>query len=104
MTIWKQANFKQYTEKMDTDLQNMTREQLIAEVEKLRNAIRKHRDCSGHDLCWFHPDLWNLLPEKYEINVSIPKWDKFMEGCIHYRKSLDEQLPDAPKTEDNFNV
>ncbi|WP_372473420.1 YdeI/OmpD-associated family protein [Capnocytophaga sp. ARDL2] len=87
---------------MDKDLQQMTREQLILEVEKLRNAIRKHRDCSGHDLCWFHPDLWNLLPEKYEVDICVPQWDKFMQGCIQYRKSLDEQLPNAPRTTIDF--
>ena len=49
---------------MDTDLDSLTREQLIAEVKKLRNAIREHRDSSGHGLCWHHPQLWCLLPEK----------------------------------------
>ncbi|MDO5105231.1 hypothetical protein [Capnocytophaga sp.] len=42
---------------MNKDLQNMAQEQLISEVEKLRNAIGKHRDCSRHDLYWFHPEL-----------------------------------------------
>ncbi|MFJ1365090.1 YdeI/OmpD-associated family protein [Capnocytophaga canimorsus] len=88
---------------MDEDLQQMTREQLISEVEKLRNAIRKHRDCSEHDLCWFHPHLWNLLPEKYEVDISVPQWDKFMQGCIQYRKSLDKQLPNAPRTTTDFD-
>src|SRR5919108_2915885 len=50
---------------MDTDLDAMSREQLIAEVRKLRNGIRKHRDSSEHDLCWHHPDLWALLREKW---------------------------------------
>lgn len=88
---------------MDKDLEQMTREQLMAEVKTLREAIRKHRDCSEHDLCWFQPDLWNLLPEKYEPSISVPKWDKFMQWCIRYRKSLDEQKPDAPRTETDFD-
>lgn len=87
---------------MDEDLQNLTREELIEEVKKLRQAIRKHRDSSGHDLCWFHPDLWNLLPEKYDTSISVPDWPQFMEGCIRFRKSLDEQLPDASRTDDEF--
>ena len=48
---------------MDDDLSSMTRETLIAEVLKLRAAIRAHRDGSGQDLCWHHPQLWGLLPE-----------------------------------------
>ncbi|SDZ73127.1 hypothetical protein SAMN05216331_10198 [Porphyromonadaceae bacterium KH3R12] len=80
---------------MDNDLENMTYDELIAEVKKLREGIRKHRDSSGHNLCWFHPDLWNLLPEKYETKIEVPDWPQFMEGCVRYRKSLDEQNPNT---------
>lgn len=47
---------------MDSDLEELDREALIAEVKWLRAGIRAHRDSSGHDLCWHHPELWNLLP------------------------------------------
>ena len=40
---------------MDTDLDGMPRDQLIAEVKKLRAGIREHRDTTGHNLCWHHP-------------------------------------------------
>jgi hypothetical protein len=49
---------------MDEDLQHMSREQLLAEITRLRQAIRAHRDSSGHELCWHHPALWSLLPEE----------------------------------------
>jgi len=49
---------------MDEDLDEMTRENLIDEVKKLRQGIRQHRDSSLHELCWHHPGLWGLLPEK----------------------------------------
>jgi len=49
---------------MDEDLNQMSREQLVAEVKRLRGGIRGHRDSSGQDLCWHHPALWGLLPEK----------------------------------------
>lgn len=87
---------------MDNDLENMTYDELIAEVKKLREGIRKHRDSSGHNLCWFHPDLWNLLPEKYETKIEVPDWPQFMEGCVRYRKSLDEQNPNTPRTNETF--
>ena len=32
---------------MEADLDSMSREELIAEVRKLRDGIRKHRDSSG---------------------------------------------------------
>ncbi|MEX0590613.1 MAG: hypothetical protein WD207_05960, partial [Xanthobacteraceae bacterium] len=51
---------------MDTDLESMNRDALVAEVKKLRAVIRQHRDASGHGLCWHHPAMWSLLPEKVE--------------------------------------
>jgi hypothetical protein len=42
---------------MDQDLEQLTRAELIAEIKKLRNGIREHRDASSHELCWHHPDL-----------------------------------------------
>ena len=81
---------------MDDDLETMDREGLVAEVKKLRAAIRDHRDATGHDLCWHHPDLWALLPEKVAPSISVPPWPKFLRGCIRYRQSLDRQASDAP--------
>ena len=83
---------------VDSDLDGMSREQLIEEVRRLRNGIRKHRDCSGHDLCWHQPELWGLLPEPSDPLPVVPEWPQFMAGCIRYRTSLDEQAPNAPRT------
>jgi hypothetical protein len=47
---------------LDADLDAMAKSALIAEVRRLRAGIREHRDSSGHDLCWHHPELWGLLP------------------------------------------
>jgi predicted enzyme related to lactoylglutathione lyase len=87
---------------MDDDLMALSREQLIDEVRKLRDGVRKHRDASGHDLCWHHPALWSLLPEPTAPAVAIPDWPQFMRGCVKYRQSLDEQLPRAPRTTQEF--
>ncbi|MER8579189.1 hypothetical protein NKG95_10620 [Mesorhizobium sp. M1423] len=88
---------------MDDDLETFGREALLAEVRKLRAGIRQHRDATGHDLCWHHPDLWSLLPEKTEPAIAVPPWPKFMRGCIRYRQSLDRQAPDAPVFDKEFN-
>jgi hypothetical protein len=84
---------------MDEDVELLSREQLVAEVKKLRAGIRKHRDSSEHELCWHHPALWSLLPEKTDAVPTVPEWPQFMRGCIRYRQSLDDQLPDAPRTD-----
>ncbi len=80
---------------MDEDLQTMSREALSEEVKRLRAGIRDHRDSSAHELCWHHPMLWGLLPEKLPPDIAVPPWPKFLRGCIHYRQSLDRQAPDA---------
>ena len=87
---------------MDEDLDALSREQLLEEVKRLRAGIRAHRDSSGHDLCWHHPDLWSLVPEPLDPRIEVPAWPQFLRGCIRYRQSLDEQLPDAPRTNDEF--
>jgi hypothetical protein len=84
---------------MDSDLDDLSREELIAEVVKLRNAVRAHRDSTGHELCWHHPALWALLPEPSSVKPVVPEWPVFLRGCLRYRESLDRQLPDAPRSD-----
>jgi len=81
---------------MDDDLEKLSRDELITEVRRLRAGIRAHRDSTGHELCWHHPDLWGLLPEKIEPEVAVPPWPEFLRGCLRYRESLDRELPRAP--------
>ena len=88
---------------MDEDLDALTREQLLEEVKRLRAGIRAHRDSSGHELCWHHPDLWRLVPEPLDPRIAVPAWPQFLRGCIRYRQSLDEQLPHAQRTTDEFD-
>jgi hypothetical protein len=77
---------------MDEDLKGKTQEELINEIILLRNGIRKHKNSQGHDLCWYHPELWDLLPEKYEVKCNVPSWCDFISNCAAYRKSLDENV------------
>lgn len=75
----------------DEDLKFLNKSELIREIIKLRDGIREHRDSSGQDLCWHHPKLWNLLPEKTDPKISIPDWPEFMKGCVRYRTSLEKE-------------
>jgi len=83
---------------VDEDLAGMSREQLMEEVRKLRRGIRVHRDSTGQELCWHHPALWGLLPEKTDPVPTVPVWPEFLRGCLMYRQSLDEQAPYAPRS------
>jgi hypothetical protein len=66
---------------MDEDLETMSANDLIAEVKKLRAGIRKHRDSTGHELCWHHPDLWALLPDRTDPVPTVPAWPVFLRAC-----------------------
>ena len=80
----------------DSDLEGLDRDRLVAEVKRLRAGIREHRDSTGHDLCWHHPNLWGLLPERVAPDVAVPPWPKFLRGRLRYREALERELPDAP--------
>ena len=56
----------------DEDLEELTRNEMIAAVKKLRAGIRRHRDSTEHELCWHHPQLWDPLPEKVGPDLAVP--------------------------------
>ena len=87
---------------MDEDLDRMSRDRLVTEAKRLRAGIRAHRDSTKHELCWYHPALWGLLPEKTDPVPIVPNWPEFIQGCVRYRRSLDEQAPLAPRTKEPF--
>jgi len=87
---------------LDEDLDRLSREELVAEVKRLRRGIREHRDSSGHDLCWHHPQLWGLLPEPLNPEIAVPPWPRFLRGCVKYRESLERERPDAPVFDREF--
>ncbi len=89
-------------EPTDANLVSLSHDELVGEVRRLRNGIRQHRDSTGHELCWHHPQLWSLLPEATDPLPEVPSWPEFLRGCVRYRQSLDEQLPTAVRTHDEL--
>ena len=87
---------------VDADVSLLSHDELVQEVIRLRNGIRQHRDSTGHDLCWHHPQLWGLLPESTDPQPSVPAWPEFLRGCVRYRESLDVQLPTAPRITEDY--
>jgi hypothetical protein len=88
---------------MDDDLSAMSRDALIDEVKRLRAGIREHRDSSGHDLCWHHPQLWGLLPEPIPTDIAVPPWPTFLRGCLKYREALGRELAKAPIVDHEYD-
>src|SRR3546814_2721686 len=77
----------------------MDRDRLIEEAKRLRAGIREHRDSSLHALCWHHPRLWGLLPERIEPEIAVPEWPQFLRGCLRYRENLDRQRSEEHTSE-----
>jgi RNAse (barnase) inhibitor barstar len=77
--------------KLDGDLKLLSVEELREEVQKLRDAIRAQRDQNGHNLCWYLPELWDVLPEKVQPQPFVPTWKDFMQRCADFRSSLDSK-------------
>ena len=90
------------TDDSDKDLDAMSRSELLAAARQMRREIRRHRDASLHNLCWHHPGLWALLPDTPPGGQVVPDWPQFLRGCIRYRQSLDEALPEAPRSDREF--
>lgn len=75
----------------DIDIEFMSRERLKKEISKLRMAIRKDRDSTDHDLCWYKPELWLLLPEKtFPNNITLPSKEEFLGKCNEYHSKVAE--------------
>jgi len=87
-----EATMDSGSETLDLDLEALDREGLLRECRKLRSAIRAHRDSSGHDLCWYVPELWGLVPDEREPRPAPPPREEFLARCAEYRDSL----PAAP--------
>jgi hypothetical protein len=88
---------------LDRDVEQMSTPQLMAEVRKLRQGIRAHRDSGGQGLCWHHPKLLGLLPEQTDPLPTVPDWPEFLHGCVQYRQSLDVQAPEALRTQERYS-
>lgn len=77
---------------MDEDLNKLSFQELLFEAKRLRQAIRSHRDSQMHELCWYHPEMWNLLPDTKEVRPMVPNREQFLKGCHIYRASLDRDF------------
>jgi hypothetical protein len=90
-------------EELDADLDAMSEDDLRVEARRLRAGIREHRDSTEHNLCWHHPELWQLLPEQVPPSIAVPEWPQFLRGCVAYRQSLDAEAADAPRVDREFS-
>jgi hypothetical protein len=62
---------------------------LAAELLALREAIRAHKNKSGHELCWINDrDLWHQVePEAQYPHGTLPVREEFLGQCARYYES-----------------
>jgi hypothetical protein len=72
----------------DLDLLGMSHPGLIREVLILRSTLRRLRDYTGHDLCWYNPEIWAALPEKKQPSPVKPPKPEFLAHCEWFYESL----------------
>lgn len=65
------------------------RQELISSLSvanlKLGDAIRKHREQTGHNMCWENDEeLWSVLNDGVNINHTRPPREEFLLKCKEY--------------------
>ena len=45
-----------------------------------------------------NPSTWGQTLRLGDPVPTVPEWPQFLQGCVKYRQSLDEQAADAPRT------
>lgn len=69
----------------DADVEKMTCDALCAEVLRLRQEIREHRDQRGDDRCWLDDvALHALLPDAPPALLELPPWEEMEKRCAAY--------------------
>jgi hypothetical protein len=72
-----------------------TIEELKTEIEHLKNAIRTHRNKSGHNLCWLNDvELWRTLGEEVSYpHGTLPVREEFLRQCKRFYESRIQGTP-----------
>jgi len=58
------------------------------ENKLLREAIEKHREQTGNNMCWENDEeLWKVLDDGVKLDHTPPPWPEFISKCAQYRAS-----------------
>jgi ribosomal protein S18 acetylase RimI-like enzyme len=69
----------------EAELDKLDRQELQAEVLRLRAAIRQHRNEQMHNRCWLDDQrLYRALPEKDDGDQRLPDRAAFLANCERY--------------------
>ena len=58
-------------------------------LEKIRQVILDWDGKTGHDRCWYYPELFNKIADILEIQLTsqpvLPSREEFEAGCKRYQ-------------------
>lgn len=79
-------------------------DKVVAANFKLVEAIKKHRDKSGHELCWLNDrELWSVLGDAEYPHDSLPVREEFLGQCAKYYESRIKNTPyEEPKPKETI--
>lgn len=61
---------------------------MMNRIKELEAAIKKHREQTGHEMCWENDEeLWAVLGDDVKVDHTPPEWCEFIQKCAEYRKS-----------------
>lgn len=88
-----QIDGKQRVAYSDEQLQGLPVEDLVAEILRLRDAIRLHRGEKGNDRCWLDDQrLYGVLPDVESADFRLPCRGEFLKNCERYWSQRQDEL------------
>lgn len=77
----------------DAELDQLSAQQLRAELLRVRKAVATDAQRQMHDLCWDRSELWaSVLPDYAGTSASVPPVSAFLGNCLKYRLSMRSPL------------
>jgi len=77
----------------DPDIENMSLDELKQSLQKARDLVRDIFKPKGHNACWFHSELAEILPEKVELNTILPPEIEFKRNCDRFNDYVRDKAP-----------
>ena len=77
----------------DPDIEKMSIAELKSSLQRARDLARQILNPKGHNACWFHSELTEILPEKVELNTILPPEIEFKRNCDRFNDFVRDKCP-----------
>ena len=77
----------------DPDIENMSVTELKQSLQKARDIVREIFKPKSHDVCWFHNELSQILPEEVKLETILPPEIEFKRNCDRFNQFVRGKCP-----------